>query len=247
MLPDFSLQGRRALVTGGASGIGAAIAHAYAAAGAEVVITRHGAGPLRLDAGGDCLAVHCELAEPDAAERLVALLEGEGGAPDILVNCAGIIRRADAADTSEADWDAVMQVNLNAAWRLSQACGRHMLARGAGKIVNIASLLSFQGGIRVPAYAASKHALLGLTRALANEWAARGVNVNAIAPGYIVTANTAPLREDPQRSAQILARIPAGRWGDPGDIAGAAVFLAAPASAYIHGQVLAVDGGWLAR
>ena len=165
----------------------------------------------------------------------------------ILVNNAGIIRRADAADHSDADWDAVMDVDLDAVWRLSRAAGRRMLAAGHGRIVNIASLLSFQGGIRVPSYTAAKHAVAGLTKALANEWAGEGVAVNAIAPGYIATDNTQALRDDTERNRQILERIPAGRWGDPRDIAGAAVFLASSAADYVHGHVLVVDGGWLAR
>lgn len=249
----FSLQGRTALVTGGSSGIGAAIAAAFRQAGARVAITAHhkdGAGEgdapvLRREA--ETLVVSAELAHPEAPRQVLAAVSAELGPLDILVNCAGTIRRAEAASYSEQDWSDVLAVNLDAVWRLSQAAGVAMLARGAGKIINIASLLSFQGGIRVPAYTASKHAVVGLTRALANEWAARGVNVNAIAPGYIATANTQALREDETRNRQILERIPAGRWGQAEDIGGAAVFLAAPASDYIHGQVLAVDGGWLAR
>jgi 2-deoxy-D-gluconate 3-dehydrogenase len=244
----FSLVGKRALVTGGSSGIGAAIAAAYAAAGARVAITAH--GPPRDGAPAappGMLVLQAELAQPDAAARVLADTEAALGPLDILVNCAGTIRRADAEHYSDEDWRAVMGVNLDAVWRLSRVAGAGMLARGGGKIINIASLLSFQGGVRVPAYTASKHALIGLTRALANEWAARGVNVNAIAPGYVATANTQALREDAVRNRQILERIPAGRWGEADDIAGAAVFLAAPAAAYIHGHVLAVDGGWLAR
>ncbi|KGW80296.1 2-dehydro-3-deoxy-D-gluconate 5-dehydrogenase [Burkholderia pseudomallei MSHR2990] len=171
----------------------------------------------------------------------------EFGQVDILVNNAGIIRREVAEQFSDSDWSEVTAVNVDAVWMLSQRFGRSMLGSGSGRIINIASLLSFQGGIRVPAYAASKHAVLGLTRALANEWTGRGVTINAIAPGYIQTDNTAPLRADLERSRQILERIPAGRWGTPADIAGAAVFLASDAAAYISGQVLAVDGGWLAR
>jgi 2-deoxy-D-gluconate 3-dehydrogenase len=167
---------------------------------------------------------------------------------DGLVNNAGIIRRADAVDYSEDDWDAVLEINLRTLFFLSQAYGRHMLSAGRrGKIVNIASLLSFEGGIRVPAYAASKHGVVGVTQALSNEWAARGINVNAIAPGYIESNNTEALRADPQRASAILARIPAGRWGRPADIGDAAVFLLSAASDYVHGTTLAVDGGWLAR
>jgi 2-deoxy-D-gluconate 3-dehydrogenase len=169
------------------------------------------------------------------------------GRLDILVNNAGIIRRANAIETTPEDWQAVLDVNLTAVWALAQAAAQVMLPQGGGKIINIASLLSFQGGIRVPAYTAAKHAVAGLTKALANEWAGRGINVNAIAPGYMATDNTQALRDDPERNRQILERIPAGRWGTPADMAGAVVFLAAPASAYIHGYTLAVDGGWLAR
>ena len=182
-------------------------------------------------------------ARAKAAQALLTL-----GPLDILVNNAGVIRRADSTDFSEADWDAVIDVNLKAVFFLSQAFARAAFARAAGgAIVNIASLLSFQGGIRVPSYTASKHGVAGLTKLLANEWAARGINVNAIAPGYIETNNTEALRADPDRSSAILDRIPAGRWGAPSDIAGAAVFLASPAARYIHGTILPVDGGWLAR
>jgi 2-deoxy-D-gluconate 3-dehydrogenase len=179
----------------------------------------------------------------DVVDAAVAL----NGRLDIVVNNAGIIRRADSLDVEEADWDAVIDTNLKSVFFLSQAAARHMAQHGGGKIVNIASLLSFQGGIRVPAYTASKSAVAGLTRALANEWAAQGINVNAIAPGYFDTNNTAALRADPVREPAILARIPAGRWGQPDDLAGATVFLASRASDYVHGIVLPVDGGWLAR
>ncbi|MGJ7043120.1 2-deoxy-D-gluconate 3-dehydrogenase [Shinella sp. BE166] len=169
------------------------------------------------------------------------------GAIDILVNNAGIVRRADSVDFTEEDWDAVIDVNLKTLFFLTQAAGRHMLARGRGKVVNIASMLSFQGGIRIPAYTASKSGVAGLTRLLACEWAASNVNVNAIAPGYFATNNTAALRDDAERSKAILDRIPAGRWGKPTDIGGAAVFLSSAASDYVHGAILPVDGGWLAR
>src|SRR5690606_7782018 len=176
-------------------------------------------------------------------ERTLAEL----GGLDILVNNAGIIRRADSLEFTEEDWDAVVDTNLKSLFFLCQAAGRHMVAQGRGKIINIASMLSFQGGIRVPSYTASKSGVAGLTRLLANEWGARGVNVNAIAPGYIATRNTAALQADETRNRQILERIPAGRWGDPADLGGAAVFLAASASDYVQGHILAVDGGWLAR
>ena len=169
------------------------------------------------------------------------------GSIDILVNNAGIIRRAPAVDFKDEDWDAVLEINLTSVFRLSRAVGAQMLARGHGKIISVASLLSFQGGVLVPAYAAAKAGVAQLTKALANEWAGRGVNVNAIAPGYMATENTAPLRADPVRSRQILDRIPAGRWGEPADVGGVAVFLASRASDYVHGHVLVVDGGWMGR
>jgi 2-deoxy-D-gluconate 3-dehydrogenase len=250
----FALDGKRALVTGGAAGIGAAIAEGLARAGADVAITTRSApGADTLAAiertGRGAHAVATDLATLDAvgATRLVADLERDFGPIDILVNNAGIIRRADAVDHGEADWKAVIATNLDAVWYLAQAAGRGMCTRGSGRIINIASLLSFQGGIRVPGYAAAKHAVAGLTRALANEWAGRGVTVNAIAPGYIATDNTAPLRADPDRTRQILERIPASRWGEAADIAGAAVFLASPAAGYVNGHILVVDGGWMAR
>ncbi len=171
----------------------------------------------------------------------------ELGGLDILVNNAGIIRRADAVDFSEEDWDAVVDTNLKSVFFLCQAAGRHMIAKGRGKIINIASMLSFQGGIRVQSYTASKSGVAGLTKLLANEWAAKGINVNAIAPGYIATNNTAALQADENRNRQIIERIPAGRWGDPSDLGGAVVFLASSASDYVQGHILAVDGGWLAR
>lgn len=224
---DFRLDGRTALVTGGNRGLGRACAEALTEAGATVVAV----GSKELDLATDDLRGYV-----DGLDRL-----------DILVNNAGIIRRADAVDMTDADWDDVLTVNIDAAFKLSQAAGRRMLAQGSGKIINIASMLSFQGGVRVPAYTASKHAILGLTRALANEWAGLGVNVNAIAPGYMATDNTTALREDPVRSAAILDRIPAGRWGEAADLKGAVVFLASDAARYVHGAVLPVDGGWLAR
>jgi 2-deoxy-D-gluconate 3-dehydrogenase len=198
--------------------------------------------------GRPFLAVQADLSTIEPARRVIAAASEIGERPDILVNNAGIIRRADAADFTEASWDAVMDTNLKSAFFLSQAAGRVMLADGkGGKIINIASVLSFQGGIRVASYTASKSGLAGLTRLLACEWAARGINVNALAPGYVVTNNTQALREDAKRCADILGRIPAGRWGSPTDVGGAAVFLASHAADYIHGIVLPVDGGWLAR
>ncbi len=245
---DFSLTGRHALVTGASTGIGQAISIGMAGAGAEVVcvdIVPSDETVARITAdGGRARQIRADLTERGAIDRLMT----EAGETDILVNCAGLIRRADAVDFTEEDWDAVMEINLKAVFFLSQAFGRAVLGRGGiGAIVNIASMLSFQGGIRVPSYTASKSGVAGLTKLLANEWAARGINVNAIAPGYIATNNTAALRADAERSKAILDRIPAGRWGEPEDIAGAAVFLASPAARYVHGAIFNVDGGWLAR
>lgn len=251
---SFSLDGKVALVTGGATGIGQAIAVELARAGADIALTvnRSPADETcqKVEAlGKRCMSLPLDLqtlTETEAA-AFNARVKQQLGPVDILVNNAGIIRRAPATEYSDEDWAAVLQVNLDAVWRLSREFGADMLRRGQGKIINIASLLSFQGGITVPAYTASKHAVAGLTKALANEWAARGVQVNAIAPGYIATDNTKALRENETRNQQILERIPAGRWGEPGDIAGASVFLASSASNYVTGHVLAVDGGWLAR
>lgn len=248
MSKAFSLHGQRALVTGANTGIGQAIAAGLAEAGAHVLAA--GRSPcdetvaIVTKAGGNAEAVTLDLADPAAGAAKLKDL----GELDILVNNAGIIRREDSVDYAEADWDDVMDVNLKAVFLLCQAFAKAAIARGTGgRIVNIASLLSFQGGIRVPAYTASKHGVAGLTKILANEWAAKGINVNAVAPGYIATNNTTALREDPKRSAEILGRIPAGRWGDPADIAGAVTFLCTPAAGYITGAVLNVDGGWLAR
>jgi len=248
----FSLAGRRALVTGASRGLGQAIAVALAEAGADVAAHGHTRSPEATcqqvrALGRRALAVTGDVADPQVPDQLVAeTIAGLGGL-DILVNNAGTIRRAPAAETSDADWLQVVEVNLSAAFRACRAASRHMLERGGGKIVNVASLLSFQGGITVPAYAASKGGLAQLTKALANEWAARGIGVNAIAPGYMRTDNTTALQQDAVRSRQILERIPAGRWGEPADVAGAAVFLASSASDYVHGHVLVVDGGWLGR
>jgi len=251
MLDLFNLAGRTALVTGANTGLGQGIALALAAAGADVVAA--GRSPADDTAtqvralGRRFLDVRADLSSTAPVRDVVAAAVGLNGRLDIVVNNAGIIRRADSLDVEEADWDAVIDTNLKSVFFVSQVAARHMAKNGGGKIVNIASLLSFQGGIRVPAYTASKSAVAGLTRALANEWAAQGINVNAIAPGYFDTNNTAALRADPVREPAILARIPAGRWGQPGDLAGAAVFLASRASDYVHGIVLPVDGGWLAR
>lgn len=243
----FSLEGHKALVTGANTGLGQAIAVGLAQAGAEVVCAARRAPDETLalidKAGGRATALPLDFANPMAATGVFA-----GAEFDILVNNAGIIRRADAVDFSEADWDAVMDVNLKALFFTTQAFAKELLAKGmSGKVVNIASLLSFQGGIRVPSYTAAKHGVVGVTKLLANEWASKGINVNAVAPGYIETNNTEVLRADPERSKAILERIPAGRWGRSEDIAGATVFLSSAAANYIHGAVLNVDGGWLAR
>lgn len=248
----FSLERRTILVTGANTGIGQGIALAAAQAGGKII----GVGRSRMDetadlvtaSGGRFTPVLCDLADGDAAVTMLRAAFDLHGPIDGLVNNAGIIRRADSVDYSEADWDAVIDINLKTTFRLCQAFGRALLgASRPGKIVNIASLLSFQGGIRVAAYTASKHGVAGITKLLANEWAARGINVNAVAPGYIETGNTAALRADPDRSRAILERIPAGRWGAAADIGGAATFLLSSASDYIHGAIIPVDGGWLAR
>jgi 2-deoxy-D-gluconate 3-dehydrogenase len=247
----FDLSGKVALVTGANTGIGQAIALALAEAGADVALAGRSAADETAEKvrafGQRAALIQADFSTAAPAGDVVANTLAELGGLNILVNNAGIIRRADAVDFTEADWDAVIDTNLKSLFFLCQAAGRHMIGRGRGKIVNIASMLSFQGGIRVPSYTASKSAVAGLTKALANEWAAKGVNVNAIAPGYIATNNTAALQADETRNRQILERIPAGRWGAPADIGGAAIFLASAASDYVHGHILAIDGGWLAR
>ncbi|MGA1368000.1 MAG: 2-dehydro-3-deoxy-D-gluconate 5-dehydrogenase KduD [Blastocatellia bacterium] len=252
ILDRFRLDGKVALVTGASAGLGAAMAVALAEAGADVAC--HG-NSRRADetaervaaSGRASLAISGDLAARETPGELVAATLARFGRLDILVNNAGMIRRGPVEDHSWEDWDLVLEVNLSSMFRLSQLAGRHMLERGSGKIVNIASMLSFQGGIRVPGYAAAKGGVAQLTKALANEWASRGVHVNAIAPGYMRTDNTAALQQDETRNRQILERIPAGRWGEPDDLAGAVVFLASPASDYLDGHILAVDGGWLSR
>jgi 2-deoxy-D-gluconate 3-dehydrogenase len=248
----FRLDGKVALVTGAAAGIGAAIAEGLAEAGADVAC--HGnsrsadATAARVKSmNRKAAAISGDLSDRATPARLVAEVLERFGRIDILINNAGTIRRAPAVDHSEDDWDTVLDVNLTSVFLLCKQVGKHLLQQGSGKIVNIASLLSFQGGVNVPGYAAAKGGLANLTHALANEWAPRGVNVNAIAPGYIETDNTAALRQNPERFRQISERIPAGRWGIPRDLAGAAVFLCAPASNYVHGHVLTVDGGWMGR
>ncbi|NEJ74555.1 2-dehydro-3-deoxy-D-gluconate 5-dehydrogenase KduD [Rhizobium phaseoli] len=251
MANPFDLKGRTAVVTGANTGIGQAIAVALAGAGASIVAVGRSSmdetEALVKQAGSRLHVVKADLGTIEPVKGIVEETIKTFGGLDILVNNAGIIRRADALDFTEEDWDAVIDVNLKTAFFLSQAAGRHMVDKGRGKIINIASLLSFQGGIRIPSYTASKSGLAGLTKLLACEWAGKGVNVNAIAPGYFVTNNTTALREDADRNAAILARIPAGRWGTPDELGGAAVFLASSASDYVHGTVLPVDGGWLAR
>ena len=251
-LSAFSLAGQTIMVTGANTGIGQGIALSIGQAGGRVI----GVGRSSMDETTELMqavdapfvAVQADLGDSAASQSMLDATWAEHGPIDGLVNNAGIIRRADAIDFTEADWDAVMDVNLKSMFFLCQAFGRQVLAaeRG-GRIVNVASMLSFQGGIRVASYTASKSGVLGITRLLANEWAARGINVNAIAPGYIETNNTEALRADPERSAAILGRIPAGRWGVPSDIGDAAVFLLSRASNYMHGATIAVDGGWLAR
>jgi 2-deoxy-D-gluconate 3-dehydrogenase len=249
----FRLDGRVALVTGASAGLGAAIAVALADAGADVVChgntrTPEATSDAVTQRGRQALPIRGDLADRATPQALIDATLERFGRLDILVNNAGTIRRTAAVDYSEEDWDTILEVNLTSVFRLSQRAGRHMLERGeGGKIVNIASLLTFQGGITVPAYAASKGAVGQLTKALANEWAKHDINVNAIAPGYIRTDNTAALQKDETRNRQILERIPAGRWGESSDLAGAAVFLCSPASDYIHGHVLVVDGGWMGR
>lgn len=238
----FDLTEKTALVTGANTGIGQAIAEALGRAGAHVICAGRSSCDETVSKIDSAEALALDFSDPLAAKDTFAERQ-----IDILVNNAGIIRRDDSVQFSEDDWDAVMDVNLKATFFTCQAFAKAALPRGAGKIINIASLLSFQGGIRVPSYTASKHGVAGITKILANEWAGQGVNVNAIAPGYIATNNTDALRADKDRNQAILDRIPAGRWGDPKDIAETAVFLAAPASDYIHGAVLNVDGGWLAR
>ena len=253
ILEKFKLQNRVALVTGASTGLGAAIAIALAEAGAKVACHGNTRSPEATcerinNAGGTAHAISGDLSRVETPKVLVAQTLERFGRLDILVNNAGTIRRAPAVEYSEDDWAAVIEVNLSSVFRLSQLAGRQMIESGrGGKIVNIASLLSFQGGITVPAYAASKGGVAQLTKALANEWAKHGINVNAIAPGYIETENTLALRQNPGRFQQISERIPAGRWGTPRDLAGAAVFLCSRASDYVHGHILTVDGGWMAR
>jgi 2-deoxy-D-gluconate 3-dehydrogenase len=254
MSNPFDLTGRKALVTGGATGIGEAIALGLAAAGASVALTFRGHEPEETLAKIKGLGVKGAAVKADfigmdqaAAEDVVSFAVDALGGLDILVNNAGIIHREDSTDTPLEDWRRVLSVNLDSVWLLSQAAGKRMVAQGSGKILIVSSVLGSQGGLRVPAYASSKHAVIGLTKALCNEWAPHGVNVNSIAPGYTATDNTQALRDDLDRSKALLERIPAGRFADPSEIAGAAVFLVSEAANYCHGSVVTVDGGWLAR
>ena len=253
ILDKFKLDGKVALITGASGGLGQAMAIALAEAGADVAAHCHFDG----DADETCLAIEKlgrktlavsgDMADKTVPKEIVEKIVGEFGKIDILINNAGMIRRSPAVEFSEEDWSTVIEVNLSSVFRLSQAAGKKMIENGGGKIVNIASLLSFQGGITVPAYTASKSGVAGLTKAFANEWAKENINVNAIAPGYMATNNTTALRADETRNRQILERIPAGRWGNVEDLSGAAVFLASKASDYLQGHILVVDGGWMAR
>lgn len=250
----FDLSGKVALVTGASRGLGRGIALGLAKAGADIIAVASKkenvadtAAEIEKLGLGKVVTLGCEQDKPEQVKQLVTDAIDAFGKVDILVNNAGTIRRAPAEDFSDEDWDLVMEANINGVFRLSRGIGKHMLANGSGKIINIASLLSFSGGITVPSYAASKGAIMQLTKALANEWAIKGLNVNAIAPGYFATDNTEALRADEERNSAISARIPAGRWGNPEDLAGAAIFLASPASDYVNGHTLLVDGGWMAR
>lgn len=248
----FDLTGKVALVTGGTVGLGAGMSLALAKAGADLVLVTYTDNDDTVlnecqKLGRRCQVITADLSKeeelPGVAEKAIAAF----GQIDILINNAGIIRRVPIADHPAKDWHDVINLNLNTVFFFTQLIGRHMIERGAGKIINIASMLSYEGGILVPGYTASKHAVAGLTKAFANEWASKGVNVNAIAPGYFETRNTAPIRQDAERTESITARIPVGRWGTPDDLGGPAVFLASEASSYLHGHILNVDGGWQAR
>ena len=251
MSNPFSLEGKVALVTGANTGLGQGIALALAEAGADIAVAGF-VPPTETEAlvkkvGRKFVSIDANLLSIEPVGRVVAEAVAGLGRVDVLVNNAGMIRRQDALAFSEKDWDDVMNVNIKSVFFLSQAAGRQFVKQGGGKIINIASMLSFQGGIRVPSYTASKSGIAGITRLLANEWASKNINVNAIAPGYMATDNTAQLRDDPDRSKAILDRIPAARWGTPKDVGGTAVFLASAAADYLNGAIIPVDGGWLAR
>ena len=248
----FSLEGKKALVTGASRGIGRAVAIGLAEAGADVALVSRSEAlfPAAREIeklGRKALVIQEDLSRPEAAEEVVGATVKKFGSLDILVNNAGTTRRAPAENFSDEDWETVMELNLNAVFRLCRSAGKVMLARGYGKIVNVASLMSFQGGITIPAYTASKHGVAGLTKSFANEWAGRNITVNAVAPGYVRTEVTAPLQKDRERNRQILERIPQGRWAEPEEMVGAVIFLASDASRYVQGHVLVVDGGWLSR
>jgi 2-deoxy-D-gluconate 3-dehydrogenase len=253
ILDKFKLDGKIALVTGASVGLGQAMAMALAEAGADVVAHCHFDGEADETCsqiekiGRKTFTVSGDMSDKNVPKRLIDEVVAKFGRIDVLINNAGMIRRAPAVDFTEEDWSTVLEVNLSSVFRMSQAAGRKMIEQGAGKIVNVASLLSFQGGITVPAYTASKSGVAGLTKAFANEWAKHNINVNAIAPGYMATNNTTALRSDETRNRQILERIPAGRWGNADDLAGAAVFLSSAASDYLQGHIMVVDGGWMAR
>ena len=251
ILDQFRLDGKVAVVTGGNRGLGAGMAIGLAEAGADIVSIQRSSSTEavaeRISSIRRFLPLTLDIGTETAAQQALDATLSAFGRVDILVNNAGVQRRAPAADFSLEDWDAVLNVNLRAVFLFCQVFGRHMLQQGSGKIINIASLLSVQGGITIPAYTASKHAVAGLTKALCNEWASKGVNVNAIAPGYMDTDLNVALLANTERNRQISERIPAARWGKPEDMAGAAVFLASPASDYLHGHMIAIDGGWLAR
>jgi len=252
ILDMFTLQGKKALVTGASRGIGKAVAIGLAEAGADVALVSRSDVLFQTaqeieKLGRKALVIQEDLTRPEAAEKVVNATVKSFGRLDILVNNAGTTRRAPVEDYGDEDWEVVIELNLNAVFRLCRAAGKVMLARGYGKIVNVASLMSFQGGITIPAYTASKHGVAGLTKSLANEWAGRNITVNAIAPGYVCTEVTVPLQKDKVRNRQILERIPQGRWAEPEDMVGAVIFLASDASRYVQGHVLVVDGGWMSR
>ncbi|UCF90892.1 MAG: SDR family oxidoreductase [Desulfobacterales bacterium] len=250
ILDKFRIDRQVAVVTGGTQGLGRAIAEALAEAGADIAAVSRRSNPelehTVRSLGRNYYHHAADLTQRAQSRRVIPAVVEKLGDVNILVNNAGIIRRAPAKDYSESDWDATLEIDLNAAFILSQAAGHLMLAQGKGKIINIASVISFQGGLNVSAYAAAKHGIAGLTKALANDWAKHGINVNALAPGFFSTELTEALQKDPQRSESITGRTPAGRWGSPADLAGAAVFLASPASDFVHGVIIPVDGGWMA-
>ncbi len=247
----FNLKGKTALITGTSGGLGQGIAIGLAEAGADVVCVARGSSSEAVEMaqamGRQAAAIEADLSDASKLQSVFDQALSLTGRIDILINNAGTIRRTPAKDHSEKDWFDVIDLNLNTVFLLSQMAGRHMIERGSGKIINICSMLSYQGGINVPGYTASKHGVAGLTKAFANEWAASGVQVNGIAPGYMITDNTAQIQADEKRKASITERIPAGRWGTPEDLQGAAIFLASSASDYVNGHVLCVDGGWMAR